>query len=277
MIVAVTSLGGVAFAAALALGFAAKKFAVEVDPRELAVMDALPGANCGGCGFPGCSGFAKAVVEGVAPINGCPPGGAGTVEKIAAAMGVTAVSSEKMVAVVNCQGDNAKAKDKYRYLGIHDCRTAQQLAGGPKLCPGGCVGLATCAKVCPFDAIEITAQGLAVVQREKCTGCQKCVSACPRKVISMAPYSATVHVLCNSHDKGPAVKKYCEVGCIACTLCKKAVPEAYVIENFLASVVYDKREGAEAAVEKCPTKCIRDLATQGYPEGSSFKMPGAVA
>jgi electron transport complex protein RnfB len=214
-------------------------------------------------------------VEGVAPINGCPPGGADTNDKNAAAMGVTAEASEKMVAVVNCQGDNVKAKDKYLYLGIRDCRTAQQLAGGPKQCPGGCVGLATCAKVCPFDAIEITAQGLAVVNREKCTGCQKCVSACPRQVISMAPYSATVHVLCNSHDKGPLVKKYCEVGCIACTLCKKAAPEAYAIENFLAHVVYDKREGAEAGVEKCPTKCIRDLATQGYPEGSSLKMPGA--
>jgi len=277
MIVAVTSLGGVALAAAVALGIAAKKFAVEVDPREVAVMDALPGANCGGCGYPGCSGFAKAVVEGAAPVTGCPPGGGAVAADIASILGVTAVETEKMVAMVKCQGDNAKAKDKFHYLGIHDCRTAQQLAGGPKQCPGGCVGLGTCAKVCPFDAIEITEQGLAVVNREKCTGCQKCIPACPRSVISLAPYGATVHVLCNSHDKGPVVKKYCEVGCIGCTLCKKAVPDAYAIEKFLAHVVYDQREGSEAAVEKCPTKCIRDLGTQGYPEGSSFTMPAANA
>jgi len=272
MLASILSLGGIGFLAALALGIAAKKFAVEVDPRELALLEVMPGANCGACGYAGCSGYAKAVAEGKAGPNACTPGGQATLEKIAHIMGVTAVAAEPQVAVVLCQGDNEKAAAKYRYLGVADCNAAQKIADGPKTCPGGCVGLGSCARACPFDAIEITAQGLAVISREKCTGCTKCVAVCPRKVIAMRPLDATVHVLCNSHDKGAAVRKYCQVGCIACQICKKTVPEAYVIEDFLAEVVYEHHGQAAPAVEKCPTKCIRDFE-DGYPEGSSFGPP----
>jgi electron transport complex protein RnfB len=127
-------------------------------------------------------------------------------------------------------------------------------------------------EACPFGAIEITPEDLAVIDREKCTGCKKCVAVCPRQVITMAPKSATVHVLCNSHDKGPAVKKYCQVGCIGCMLCKKTAEEVYAVDNFLAHVNYENYdyEKAKAGMEKCPTKCIRDFA-EGYPEGSSFQ------
>ncbi len=278
MLTAIIAVGAVALFFAITLGLAAKKFHVEVDPRELAISEVLPGANCGGCGLPGCSAFAKGCVEGTIEITGCPPGGAGLVEKIAGILGVTADASEAEVAVVICQGDNVKAKNKYKYLGIEDCNAAQQIAGGPKTCPGGCMGLGTCQRVCPFDAIEITEDGLAVIDREKCTGCQKCVPACPRKCIVMAPISATTHVMCNSNDKGPAVKKYCTVGCIGCTLCKKkGSEEGYVIENFLARVDYEKKaEDINAGIEVCPTKCIRDFATEGYPEGSKLVMPNSV-
>jgi electron transport complex protein RnfB len=170
---------------------------------------------------------------------------------------------------VICQGDRVKAKDKYRYLGVEDCNAAQKLADGPKACPGGCLGLGSCVRACPFGAIEITKQGLAVISREKCTGCTKCIAVCPRQVIRMVPASATVHVLCNSHDKGAVVRKYCQVGCIACQICKKAAPEAYVIEDFLARVVYAHHGQAAPAIEKCPTHCIRDFIA-GYPEGSTF-------
>lgn len=272
MIGAVLSLGGIGFLAAVILGVAAKKFAVEVDPKEEAILNALPGANCGACGYPGCSGYAKAVASGQVDPSLCTPGGKAVVEKIAEIMGVEAVVAEPMVAVVCCQGDNQKAKDKYKYIGVQDCVTAQMLAGGPKDCPGGCLGLGTCVVACPFGAIEITSQGLAVIDREKCTGCKKCVSACPRKVIKMTPKSASVHVLCNSHDKGPQVKGYCQIGCIGCQLCKRAAEEVYGVENFLAAVKYDTydAEKARAGMEKCPTKCIRDFA-DGYPEGSTFK------
>ena len=273
MLAAVLSLGCIGMVAAVALGFAAKKFAVEVDPRELAALEVLPGANCGACGFPGCAGYAKALVSGTVDLNQCPPGGADVVAKLARIMGVEASASAREIAVVLCQGDNRKAQLRYRYLGLEDCNAAQKIAGGPKACPGGCLGLGSCLRACPFGAIEMTADGLAVISREKCTGCRKCISVCPRSVIRMTPYASTVHVLCNSHDKGATVRKYCQVGCIGCHICQKTVPEAYKIENFLATVIYEHDGDAVEAIAKCPTKCIRDFAT-GYPEGSCY-VPSA--
>ncbi len=269
MLAAVLSIGGIGLVAAATLGLAAKKFAVEVDPRELAILEALPGVNCGACGLPGCSGYAKGVADGTIAPNLCTPGGSETVEAIADILGIEAITIEPQVAIVSCQGDNRKATNKYRYLGLQDCNAAQKLADGPKTCPGGCLGLGSCERACPFGAIEMTAENLAVINREKCTGCEKCVAVCPRQVIKMVPLKATVHVLCNSHDKGALIRKYCQIGCIGCHICKKTVPEAYVVENFLAFADYEHIENAAAAIEKCPTKCIRDFST-GYPEGSSF-------
>ena len=276
MLEAVIILGALAVLAALGLGFAAKKFAVETDPRELALLEVLSGANCGACGYPGCAAYAKALVAGEAAASLCTPGGQTTLDDIARILGIESIALEPQVAVVLCQGDKRKAKAKYQYLGLADCVAAQKIADGPKECPGGCLGLGTCARACPFGAIEMTADGLAVISREKCTGCRKCIAACPRSVIRMTPRAATVHVLCNSRDKGGVVRKYCQVGCIACQICHKTSPEAYVIEEQLARVVYEHRQGAEAAIGKCPTKCIRDFAA-GYPEGSSFHPPAPKA
>lgn len=273
MLAAILSLGCIGLIAAVALGFAAKKFAVEIDPRELAVMEVLPGANCGACGFPGCAGYAKALVSGKVDLNQCPPGGAEVIARLANILGVEASAAAAEIAVVFCQGDNRKTQLKYQYLGLFDCNAAQRIADGPKACPGGCLGLASCQRACPFDAIEMTADGLAVISREKCTGCRKCVAVCPRQVIRMTPAAASVHVLCNSHDKGALVRKYCQIGCIGCSLCVKTVPAAYKIENFLARVEYDQAEEAAEAITKCPTRCIRDF-TQGYPDGSRM-LPSA--
>jgi electron transport complex protein RnfB len=146
---------------------------------------------------------------------------------------------------------------------------AQRLADGPKACPGGCLGLGSCERACPFAAIEMTAAGLAVISRERCTGCRKCVATCPRQVIRMVPQSAMVQVLCNSHDPGALVRKYCTIGCIACQICVKTAPATYRVEESLAQVIDGPREDALQAVAKCPTHCIRDFAV-GYPEGSSF-------
>ncbi len=272
MFAAILSLGGIGLVAATALGFAAKKFAVEVDPRELAIQDVLPGANCGACGYPGCSGFAKGVAEGKVQPTACTPGGAEVIEAIASVLGIEPVLVEPQVAVVACQGDNIKAKVKYRYLGLDDCNAAQKIADGPKNCPAGCLGLGSCERACPFDAIEMTSENLAVINRDKCTGCEKCVAVCPRQVIHMMPRKVTTHVLCNSHDKGALIRAYCQVGCIGCHICNKTVPGAYIIENFLARANPEQLEDAELAIEKCPTKCIRDFSS-GYPEGSSFAPP----
>jgi len=272
MLTAVLSLGGIGLVAAVSLGVAAKRFAVEVDPRELALLELLPGVNCGACGFAGCSGYARALVRGEVPPDLCPPGGAAVAGQLANILGVAASFAEPQVALVYCQGDNRKAKDKYRYLGLADCVAAQRLADGPKACPGGCLGLGSCERACPFGAIEMTAAGLAVISRELCTGCRKCVAACPRQVIRMVPQSATVQVLCNSHDAGALVRKYCSIGCIACQICVKTAPEAYRVEERLAQVVDGQQEEALAAIVRCPTHCISDL-TQGYPEGSRFPAP----
>jgi electron transport complex protein RnfB len=193
------------------------------------------------------------------------------VAKLARILGVEASVAAREIAVVVCQGDNRRAQVRYRYLGLEDCTAAQRIAGGPKTCPGGCLGLGSCQRSCPFDAIEITVEGLAVISREKCTGCRKCVAVCPRNVIRMTPYDATVHVLCNSNDKGAVVRKYCQVGCIGCHICQKTVPGAYKIDNSLATVVYEHSADADEAIAKCPTKCIRDFTT-GYPDGSRL-MP----
>ncbi|MCW8894099.1 MAG: RnfABCDGE type electron transport complex subunit B [Deltaproteobacteria bacterium] len=276
MLTAILCLGGIGLVASATLGLASKKFAVEVNPREAAILDALPGANCGACGEPGCSGYAKGVAEGRLAPTLCTPGGSSTIQALADILGIEAVATTPQVAVVLCQGDNEKATSKYHYLGLTDCNAAQKLADGPKTCPSGCLGLGSCAVTCPFDAIEMTPQGLAVINHDKCTGCEKCVSICPRNVIKMVPKEATTHVLCNSHDKGAAVRKYCQIGCIGCNICKKTAPEAYLIENFLARVDYEHHQDAAQAIEKCPMKCIRDFST-GYPEGSKLAPPKAVS
>jgi electron transport complex protein RnfB len=270
MLTAVLGLGQIGLVAAIALGWASKKFAVDVDARELAVNEVLPGVNCGACGYPGCSGYAGAVVKGEAPINLCPPGGSEVITAIARIMGLEDDVTEPQIAVVLCQGDRRKTTQKYIYTGMHDCNAANNIADGPKQCPSGCLGLGSCVTACPFDAIEITADGLAVISREHCTGCGLCVAACPRLVIRMTPATATVHVLCNSHDKGGVVRKYCEIGCIGCNICKKTSPEAFKIDQFLAQVDYAHDESAAVAIDKCPKNCILDFNSV-YPNGSKFK------
>ncbi|MBN2898133.1 MAG: RnfABCDGE type electron transport complex subunit B, partial [Clostridia bacterium] len=175
ILVAGGSLGAMGLLFGAGLAYASQKFAVEVDPRVIAIREAVPGANCGGCGFPGCDGFANAVVEGRAPVNGCPVGGPECAQAIAAVMGLEAGSSVKQVARVLCNGTGENCQDRFEYDGVMDCRAAVVTLGGPKSCSFGCMGLGTCVKVCPFDAIHVDeATGLAVVDPEKCTACGKC-------------------------------------------------------------------------------------------------------
>lgn len=269
MLSAMLGLGLIGLVAAIALGWAAKKFAVAVDQREAEINAILPGANCGGCGFPSCSGYANAVCSGTAQANLCRVGGSSVVERIANILGMQAQFVAAQIAVVLCQGDQSKTTLKYHYSGLHDCNAANLIADGPKRCPGGCLGLGSCAAVCSFGAIEITEQGLAVIDRSRCTGCGQCVEICPRHVIRLAPAAAAVHVLCNSHDKGGVVRNYCEIGCIGCGLCKKKIPDGYVIDRFLARIDYDHSAFVGAAIEICPNLCIVDFSNN-YPEGSQL-------
>lgn len=257
ILIAAAVVGIVGIFVGLFLGVAGIKFKVEVDEKEEAVLAALPGNNCGGCGFAGCSGLAAAIAKGEAPVNACPVGGEAVGEQIASIMGVSAEKTEKKVAYVHCQGDCEKAKVDYEYSGIDDCRMLAFVPnGGPKTCNSGCLGFGTCAKVCPFDAIKVV-NGIAVVDKEKCKACGKCIEVCPKHLISLVPYSAKQVVACSSTDKGPVTMKACQVGCIGCGICVKNCPQGAVkVEDFHAVIDHEKCTGCGVCAEKCPKKAI---------------------
>lgn len=260
MLAAVISLGlsGLVFGGLL--GFAATKFAVPVNEKAAAIRDVLPGANCGGCGFAGCSALAEAISAGAAPVNKCPVGGAEVAAKVAAIMGVDAQAGEREVAHVRCFGGCERAVDRFAYVGQHDCLTASMVTGGgQKACSAGCLGLGTCVNACQFGALSLGPDGLPVVDHDKCTACGKCVAACPKTLMFLAPASKTVHVRCNNKDKGPTVRKVCKVGCIACGACVRACPsQAITVENNVARIDYTKCTNCGTCVTKCPVKVIVD-------------------
>jgi len=251
------AIGGVGFVCGTALALAAKFLAVKEDPRVEAMEEILPGANCGGCGYAGCAEYAKAVVLEEESIKLCAPGGAEVLGLMAHAMGMDATAEERKVAVVMCAGDSERAPRKHLYNGVADCAAAAAVAGGDKLCSYGCLGYGSCARVCPSGAIEFV-DNVAVVHPDLCISCSACVRACPRDLIKMVPESKSIHVLCSSKDKGPIVKKACQVGCIGCRMCLKLAGDAFEMDGFLALRNYDipvTTEG-EVIVEKCPGKCI---------------------
>lgn len=257
IIKAVILLGAMGLLFGAILAYASKIFAVEIDERVEKILEILPGANCGGCGFPGCGGLANAIVEGSASINGCPVGGSATAAKIGEVMGIKASEGEKIVGKVICKGSCEKAKDKYKYEGITDCRSAAALNSGPKACKFGCLGLGSCKDACQFGAIEIE-NGIAIIDEEKCVMCGKCIEICPKSIIIKKSDNQEVVVECNSTEFGKSVKEKCSVGCIGCGLCKKACPvDAITLENKLAKIDYSKCIQCKVCVEKCPTKAIK--------------------
>jgi Na+-translocating ferredoxin:NAD+ oxidoreductase RNF subunit RnfB len=257
IIKAALSIGGLGLIFGVGLSIAAKKFAIEVDPLIPQVREYLPGANCGGCGFAGCDAFAKAVVAGEAKPNGCPVNSEENAAKVAAVLGMEPSQSEREIAFVKCFGKKENATDKYEYYGITDCQNATYLQGaGPKSCEYGCLGYGSCVNACMFDAIKIV-DGIAVVNRDNCTGCGMCVTACPKNIIELIKESAATKVRCMSHDKGKITKTNCSVGCIGCMMCVKACEhDAIHVENFLATIDYDKCVNCGACVAKCPTHAI---------------------
>ncbi len=242
----------------IVLGIASEKFKVVVDEKEQKIRSVLPGNNCGACGYPGCDGLAHAIAKGEAPSNQCPVGGNEVGAKIASILGQQAQASTRYTAFVKCKGTCDKVTPISDYSGIKDCLSAALVPGkGGKMCVSGCIGLGSCVQACDFDAIHIV-DGVAVVDKEKCKGCQKCMETCPNHLIEMVPYEAIHRVQCNSHDKGPVVTKSCQSGCIGCRLCTKVCPNgAITVDDFLAHIDYSKCTNCGACVEKCPRKVIQ--------------------
>lgn len=239
------------------LGIAGKKFAVETDEREIQVREVLPGNNCGGCGYPGCDGLAAAIAKGEAPVNACPVGGEPVGKVIAQIMGQEIVAAVRQTAFVKCTGTCEKTKENFIYTGIENCEMMEFIPGtGAKACSYGCLGFGSCVKVCPFDAVHII-NGVAVVDREACKACGKCVAKCPRNLIELVPYSQEVMVGCSSAEKGKAVTEACEAGCIGCKKCEKNCPAgAIVVKDFCAHIDYSKCINCGKCKEVCPRDCI---------------------
>ncbi len=259
---AVVILGALAIVFGLILAVAAKVFEVEVDPRLPEIQACLAGANCGGCGYPGCGGCAEAILAGKAPINACAPAGAEGAAKIAAIMGMEAPSGEKMVAHVLCNG-GVNAVKNFEYRGVNDCLAATKvLAGDALACKYGCLGFGSCVAACKFDAIHVGENGAAVVDKEKCTNCGACREACPRKLIVEVPYSKKVFVNCSNKDKGPAVIKVCANSCIGCGLCQRTCKfDAIHVVNNVAVIDYTKCKGCTMCAKACPRNAIEPIPT----------------
>lgn len=261
-VVALCVLGAVA---AVALYFVASKFKVYEDPRIDEVEALLPSANCGGCGYPGCRGFADAIVRR-GSLEGfyCTAGGQATMDAIAAKLGLVAEKKEPMVAVVRCAGSCDKRPRTNKYVGERKCSVASALYGGETNCSYGCLGFGDCVEVCPFDAIHMNKDtGLPVVDQDKCTACGKCVAACPNIIIELrrkGPKDRRVFVSCVNKAKGAVAKKACDVACIACGKCVKACPfEAIEIKDNLAYIDYNKCKLCRKCVPECPTGAIWEV------------------
>lgn len=245
----------------IGLSVASKIFAVPVDEKQEAILECLPGANCGGCGFSGCEGYAAALASGeTADTSLCVAGGDEASSDIAAVLGISAVKASLKAAVVMCQGNNANVGTKLNYIGVDSCKMAVQLFGGPKDCTFGCLGMGDCVEVCEHDAIFIC-DGVARVNPNACIACGKCTRVCPRGLIEIRVIdSKHAAVFCKNQEKGAITRKNCKQGCVACGLCAKKCPvDAIKIDKNLAHVEIDKCIGCGACAEACPTGALNML------------------
>ncbi len=264
LLIAMLSMGGLGALFSLGLALADLKLRVDEDPRISLVIETLPGANCGGCGLPGCAAFAEQVVSDKIELTGCPVNTPEGVEDMAAVMGVEVELKEREVARVRCLGGSYEAAKKGHYDGISTCVAADLAKGGDKLCEYGCMGHADCTRACPFDAIHMNDNNIPVVDTVKCTGCNNCAVACPRDIIEIHPESRNLFVLCKSQDEAKYAKTVCTVSCVGCGACAKGAEEGLMImENNIPVINYDIQSiASELPTLKCPNKSLTLLQTE---------------
>ena len=264
-LIAVMVLGAIGLIASLVLYICSKKFAVYEDPRIAQVNDLLPGANCGGCGFPGCSGMANALVKGAdaGSLDGllCPVGGSETMGKVADLLGLAIAQGEPKVAVVRCNGSCEHRARIAEYVGLRTCAAMHACGAGETACGFGCLGCGDCVSACQFDAIRMNSEtGLPEVDEAKCTACGACTKACPRGIIELRKKGIKgrrVYVSCVNKDKGPVAMKACKAACIGCKKCEKECPfGAITVGNNVSYIDYTKCRLCRKCVAVCPTKAI---------------------
>lgn len=258
MLIAAASMGGLGLLFSAGLSIAHKKLYVEEDHRIPLLLDVLPGANCGGCGYPGCANFAENLVNSKVSVNGCPVSDAECVQELAAILGIEAETGERLIARIMCQGGYDKTAVRATYDGIQSCTAAMVIGGSERLCSYGCLGFGECVIACPFDAINMGKDGIPIVDGIKCTGCGKCVDVCHRDVIELHPESHKLFVLCKNEDAPKDARKVCIAACVGCGICVRSVEDGQMtMDNNLAKIDYDNF-GHEPIVptEKCPTNAI---------------------
>ncbi|MBR6729363.1 MAG: RnfABCDGE type electron transport complex subunit B [Clostridia bacterium] len=240
------------------LGIAAKTFKVETDERGEKIEAFLPGANCGGCGFSGCSAMAKALLKEEAPLTACSVLKEENAAEIASVLGIEPPTAQARVATVLCSGTQECLGAANHYDGISDCRAAARY-GGEKACLYGCLGYGSCVKACSFGAISVI-DGVAQVDAEICTGCGACLAACPRELIVLLSKSKRTFVACRSQEKGRVTKEICTAGCIGCGICEKNCPAgAITTMNHVASISYELCQNCGICADKCPKKVIQHI------------------
>lgn len=272
IITAAAALGVMGLLFGVVLAAAGKVFAVPVDEKAVALREVLPGANCGACGYPGCDGYAAAVSSGEAPIGKCTVGGSSCSDQMAQIMGVTTPSADaRLVATLACQGTSENCRVTGEYEGIQDCLAASIVGGGNKACAYACLGLGTCERACPFDAIHVDSQTrLPVVDEEKCVACEKCVVACPKQVLSLKPAKRVVEVKCNNPLSGKPVMANCKVGCITCGKCARVCEaNAITMVGGLPVIDYDKCVGCMMCAQACPTHALIAVGEVQAPQADA--------
>ncbi len=257
LIYSVAILFGVGLVAGSVLAISSRVFHVEEDPRIEAVMDALPGANCGGCGYAGCEGYAIAVINDPdIAANLCVAGSAETTIAVGKLSGKAVTEADPLVSVRRCEKHDGDVATRFKYVGLPSCVSAAGMGSGLGVdaCPFSCLGLGDCVKVCPFDALELV-DSLVRVNMARCTGCGKCINACPRNLLELIPQRAKVMIFCSTLGKAKEVTEVCKVGCISCSLCVKKCPaQAISIKN---NVVKIDHQICLAYEEDCGRACVK--------------------